>query len=493
MRKLFLTLMVAVGSCFMATAQGIDVTHFMRISPFQHNDLPSCSTIYNGYVSLPTGNIQAGLSLGAIRYKNLFETNEEGYPTVLTATRFVNSLSKNNRLGANVDMELLGFGIRINERNFLTVDYRLRSNLDFKYSKDVLGFPIYGNMAYVDKPADLNMNINLTAFHELGISFRQEVNDKISWGVRPKLLFGLANLNTQSLSAHIYTDSTDYSITMDYYAALRAAAIVPFSLTFNPQDGFQFDYDQDVRTIVLNAGKNLGFGLDLGFTYKPLKELSVSAGVLDLGFINWKTSAVSMSSYPKDAGDMYNNGSLTFSGLSQSEIQALINGEDISEMLDTLAQYLPLDINPINKYFTALAPRVVFQADYEFAKYHRVSAATQFRFASHYFQPSFTIAYDGCFFNSIDVCVAYTMQRRSYDNLGIGLGFNLGYLNIYAGTQNIIAAFSVRNASQLTATAGVVFNWGHYKNWREKYPKEEKSPKEGKRSKEEKKKDKDKE
>ena len=475
MRKVILTLIVVVGSCLMVAAQGLDVTHFMRISPFQHNDLPSSSTIYDGYVSIPTGNIHAGVNLGAIRYKNLFETNAEGYPTVLTATRFVNSLSDNNYLGVAAAMELLGFGFRINKKSFLSVDYRLRANLDFKYSRDVLGFPIYGNMAYVDEPADLNMNINLTAFQELGVSFRNEINDKLSWGVRPKLLFGIANLNTQNLTAQISTDPTDYTITMDYYAAMRAAAIVPYTMSFNQQDGFKFDYDADAKTILKNAGKNFGLGLDFGVTFKPLKALSVSAGVLDLGFITWRTSTVAMSSYPDDAGSMYNNGSFTFSGLSASQIQALINGENISELLDTLAQYFPLDIAPTGKYTTSLASRVVLQADYEFAKFHRVSAAMQFRFASHYFQPSLTLAYDGCFFNFVDVCVAYTMQRNSYDNLGIGLGFNLGVVNIYAGTQNIIAAFSVRNASQLTATAGIVFNWGHYKNWKEKYPKEGKS------------------
>ncbi len=485
MRKFFLVLMVALGSCLTAGAQGLDVTHFMRISPFQHIDLPSSSTIYNGYFSLPTGNIHAGVNLGAIRYNNLFETNAEGYPTVLTATRFVNNLSDNNYLGVAADMEILGFGFRINKRSFLTVDYRLRANLDVKYSRDVLGLPIYGNMAYVDEPANLDMNINLTAYQELGISFRHEFNDKVSFGIRPRLLFGIANLNTQSLSAQIYTDPTDYTITMDYYAAMRAAAIVPFTMTFNQQDGFNFDYNTDVKTILKNAGKNLGFGLDLGITFKPTEAFSLSAGVLDLGFLSWKTSTVAMTSYPDDAGNMYNNGSFTFSGLSASQIQALINGENISELLDTLAQYFPLEIAPTGKYTTTLAPRVVIQADYEFAKHHRLSAATQLRFSSHYFQPSLTIAYDGCFFNAFDLCVAYTMQRNLFDNLGVGVGFNLGFLNIYAGTQNIIAAFSVKNASQLTATAGIVFNWGHYKNWKEKYPKGEKS------AKEEKKKDKD--
>ena len=277
MKKILLTLLVGVCYVLSVNGQVLDVTHFMRISPFQHNNLPSSSTIYNGYVSLPTGNIQAGVNLGAIRYKNLFETNEEGYPTVLTATKFVNSLSDKNYFGVYDDIELFGVGFRIKDRYFLTVDYRQRANVDFIYSRDVLGLPIYGNMAYVDNPADLNLSINLNAYQELGVSFRHKVNNRISWGVRPKVLFGIANVNTQTLSAQVTTNPNDYTISMIYAAAMRAAAIVPFTMTFNPQDGFQFDADYSVKNILNNAFKNAGFGIDLGFSYKFMESLGLSA------------------------------------------------------------------------------------------------------------------------------------------------------------------------------------------------------------------------
>lgn len=471
MRKILFTVLIWSCFCLSVNGQALDVTHFMRISPFQHNDLPSSSTIYDGYVSLPTGNVHVGVNLGPVRYKNLFETNAEGYPTVLTATKFVNSLSDKNYLGVYNDIEILGFGFRIKDRFFLTVDHRFRSNLDFTYSRDVLGLPIYGNMAYVDEPADLKLGINFNAYQELGVSFRHQVNDKISWGVRPKLLFGVANIDTRYFDASVSTDPTDYTISMTYAAAMRAAAVVPFTMTFNQQDGFNFEMSNDAKAIVGNVFRNVGFGLDLGFSYKIMESLNLSAGLLDFGFINWNTSTTQLTSDVDDAGDMYQDGAFTFSGLSQSQIQSLMNGEDYEELLDTLAQYFPMDIAPMGSYMTGLTPRLVLQADYEFAKHHRVSAATQLRFTKNYFQPSLTLAYDGLFFNSIDVCVAYTMQRHSYDNLGIGVGFNLGYLNIYAGTQNIIAAFLVKNVSQLTGTVGIVFNWGHYKNWREKNPK----------------------
>ena len=480
MKKLLLQIVVLVFFCSVSVGQNLDVCHFMRTSPFRHFDTPSCSSIYNGYVSLPGGMVHIGANLGSIRYYKLFETDNQGYPVTLTATRFVNSLAKNNYLGVNSSVELWGFGFRV--KNFyFTLDHRLRVNGDIRYSKALFGLPVYGNISYLDKPADMNVSANVNVYQEIGVGIRHEINDKMSWGVRPKVLFGIANLHAKKLSAVLTTDPVNYGLSMMYDAEMQAAAIVPFSLTFDEKHGFNFNYSINSHDITSNIFKNLGFGLDLGFTYKPLPSINLSVGVLDLGYIYWKTSPTQMSSVMYDAGRFYDAGSLVFAGMTPDDIQMLIDGGNVRDLLDTFAHYFPLDVGSCKPYATAIPMRVVFQGDYEFAKHHCVSAAAQFRFASKYVQPSLTLAYDGCFFNSIDVCVSYTLQRKAADNLGVGLGFNLGYLNVYFGTQNLVAAMSYLDASQITATAGLVFNWGHYKNWREKNPKEEKNQKEGKK------------
>jgi len=474
MKKIIIFLMISLLGGMAVYGQNLDVYHFMRSSPFQHFDGPSCSTIYNGYVSLPGGNIHVGGNLGSIRYNNLFATDKEGYPVTLTATRFANSLSKNNYLGAIANVELWGFGFRAGKKFFISVDHRLRVNADIRYSKALFGLPIYGNMAYVKKPADMNFSANINAYQELGISFRHQINDRMSWGVRPKVLMGIANVRADKISMRLTTNPDNYALSMQYDAAIRAAAIIPYSMTFDEENGFNFSYDMDMNAIKNNLFKNPGLGIDFGFTFKPLPMFNVSMSILDVGFISWKTNTTEMQSVMYDAGRFYEDGSMVFAGLTENDIQMLINGEDFGQILDTLAHYFPLDIHPSGRYVTATPMRVVFQGDFEFAKHHTLSAAAQFRFASRYVQPSLTVAYDGCFFNVIDVCLAYTMQRKSFDNLGFAIGLNLGYLNIYAGTQNIISAISFKSASQLTATAGFVFNWGHFKNWREKYPKEKK-------------------
>jgi hypothetical protein len=314
----------------------------------------------------------------------------------------------------------------------------------------------------------------MSLYQELGLSFRYKINDKMAFGVRPKVLFGLANLHADKVSAEVTTNPTNYALAIRYDAAMRAAAVMPYTLTFNRDQGFNFEYSTDINQITPNLFKNVGFGLDLGFTYKPLPSLSIMMGVLDIGYIKWKTNTTEMSSVMYDAGRFYEDGAMVFAGLTKDDIQELANGGDLSNLLDSLAYYFPLDIQPSGSYATAVPVRVVAQGDYKFGKFSTVSAAVQLRFASHYVQPSLTLAYDANFANTFDFCVAYTMQRKSFDNLGVGLGLNLGYLNLYVGTQNIIAAFSVKNVSQLTATAGVVFNWGHYKNWREAHPKKAK-------------------
>ena len=473
--KRYLVILAVILNGIVATyGQNLDVFHFMRTSPFRNFDTPSCETIYNGYVSLPGGQVHVGGNLGSIRYNNLFATDNEGYPTTLTATRFANSLSKNNYVGAISSMELLGFGFRVKKKFFITMDYRLRFNADIRYSKALFGLPVYGNMAYVDDPADMNISANVSAYQEIGISVRHKINDRMSWGVRPKVLFGMANLRADKVSALLTTDPVNYGLAMQYDALIKASAIMPYSLTFDKENGFSFDYSTKSSDIIDNLFKNPGVGIDLGFTFKPLPAFNVSFSVLDLGFINWKTNTTQMQSVLYDAGRFYEDGSLVFGGMTQDDIQYLIDGGKIGDYLDTLAYYFPLEVGPTKSYVTATPVRVVAQGDYEFAKHHTVSAAVQFRFASRYVQPSLTIAYDGSFFDIIDICVAYTMQRKSFDNLGFAIGLNLGYLNVYAGTQNIVSLLSFKDSSQLTATAGIVFNWGHFKNWREKYPKEKK-------------------
>ena len=468
MKKIYSLLILLLGMLpFVAFAQEVPVTHFMYMNPFRLYTDISAPTPYNGYVTLPViGNLNVGLTNSSIRYNKMFRTDEEGYPVRFTADAFLDGLNKkNNYLNVDLNEEIFGFGFRANKKFFITVDYRLRANVDLSYSKDLFGFPLRGKMNYLgaDNPADIRLGINANLYQELSLGLQHQLSESITWGARAKLLFGLANVRTRNLNASITTSPDDYSLLLKYGADAQLSAIVPLMLDLNG-GSYEFGIGNIDGSVIKSAFKNVGAAIDLGFRIKPIKNLSLSATVLDLGFIKWKTSAYQIESAMANNGSHYDNGGFLFSGLSEDEIMTLTSENGMNEIMDTLAGYFPLNANAINSYATMTNTRLMLQCDYDLNKSNRVSAMVQGTVINKTLRPALTVAYNGHFFQVFDICLAYTLQKNSYDNLAVGLGFDLGPINIYAAVNNVLPAFDYTRISKASAMLGVVINWGHFKN-----------------------------
>ncbi|MEG2071198.1 MAG: DUF5723 family protein, partial [Bacteroidales bacterium] len=391
--------------------------------------------------------------------KNMFSRNKDGYPTTMTADKLVSKLSKNgNWLSSSVNEEILGFGFRVN-RSFFTFSYRLRMDEYFRFSKDVLALPILGNMNYLgeDHPANLNVRMNMNAYQEISVGAQIEVNKRLYIGVRPKLLFGMANVRTQNASAQLYTDPESYKMKMRYNLEAEMMSIVPL---FDQEGSFEPDYDY-LLAHWQSGFQNVGSAIDLGVVYRINDHFGVSAAVNDLGFITWKTGGQKITGSISNAGDLYTNGDIVFDGLNFDEIDKLLNDPDyLNAYLKQLGDYFPVERTPLEKYTTALSSKIMVEGYYNFGKNHRVSALFQGRVVNKSFLPAFTLAYNGTFFRIIDVCVNYTMAKHNFANLGLGLGLNLGVFHLYVATDNIIAAVNPLNNTNVNAQVGILFNWG---------------------------------
>ena len=104
-----------------------------------------------------------------------------------------------------------------------------------------------------------------------------------------------------------------------------------------------------------------------------------------------------------------------------------------------------------------LNTNLLLRGNYDINPCNRVSAQLQGCFMHSGFRPAMTLAYSGSFFKMIDVCATYTMMKDSYDNIGLGLAFVLGTMNIYATTNNVIGLFKP-NVSAYNAQFGIVLN-----------------------------------
>lgn len=468
MKKILLFISIFIASLALAAQDGITV-HFMRQNPYSQYSSPSAFLPYNGHVGV-TGisNVNISVQNSDLFYKRLFGCNNEGTVTTLRLNNFADQLSpKCNFLNSNIGVNLIDFGFRVKQMYF-SFSYRIRSDEYFFYNQDVVALPVYGNMYYADqnKTATPKLSLSLNAYQEISLGIQAEITPQIYIGVRPKLLFGLAHAKTRSADASIYTNPEDYSISISHHFDTELSCFIPYEINTDTsgQAGIQF-HPEKLRSDWPNMFKNVGASIDLGFTYRINNMFGVSASVLDLGFICWKTNNYQLLSSTTDAGHYYNDGSFIFSGLTYDDIERI--KENPEAIKKELLGYFPLETSSVKTFTSMLAGRFIVEGYCNVGKHHRFTALFQGRIVNKYFMPSFTIAWNGTFLNIFDLCVNYTIARKSYGNLGLGVGFNLGVFHIYASTDNFFGFFnsksplrSLLNTPSANLQAGIVFDWG---------------------------------
>lgn len=470
MKKIIL-LITFIATAASLTAQDGITLHFMRLNPYSAYSSPSAHLQYRGYIGIPAiSNINVALTNTSIHYKTLFGTNSAGTVTTLKLNDFVDQLAPNgNVLSTNLAMNIIDFGFRTKYVRF-AFSYRIRMDEFFGYNKDLFALPIHGNMSYLGEsnPAKPELQLNLTLYQEIALGMQAEIQDRFYIGVRPKLLFGLAHARTNSAHATLYTDPDDYSMKLNYNLDANLSCVIPYSISTDTAGKTSISIDPNAfLKNWTDAFGNVGAAIDLGFTYRINNMFGITASVLDLGFIHWKTNCTHITSAiaPTETNTYYDDGSFMFNGLSEDDIDQLTN--DPEAFANELLEYFPLNFNEQSSFTKALSSRFLVEGYCSLGKSHRFTALFQGRIFNKQFTPSFTVAWNGTFFNVFDLCVSYTLAKKSYANLGIGIGLNLGVFHLYAATDNIFAFCnskspqrSVLNTSNANIQAGIVFDWG---------------------------------
>jgi len=302
----------------------------------------------------------------------------------------------------------------------------------------------------------MDANLSLNAYQEISLGVQAAIGKRVYIGVRPKLLIGLANIKTNQLNAKVFTDPNSYDITMNYAADITAVSAFPSLI---PDDStfvnFQFENWR-------NIFDNKGFSLDIGGFFRINDYFGIGMAVNNIGFINWKTEGIKISSELSDQGQFYQNGNFFFNGLTGDQIIKLINNDDgyRNNFLDTLVSYFPVNVDTYISGKKWLNTRFNVEGYFQLNPIHRFSAFFQGAFIGKSFYPRFTLAYSGKLGNIFELCVNYSIMPSSYSNFGVGVGLTLGPVYLYAATDNIIGVCTPFNTNMLNMQVGLVMKMG---------------------------------
>ena len=202
---------------------------------------------------------------------------------------------------------------------FWSVNVGLRADFGAALAKDMFsmmrtmnGFALE-DVAGTNQSYSLsNQTLNMKAYAEVGLGYSRRITEKLTVGGRVKVLLGLAraemNINQFDLNLDVpnpqYTNYADYESRgelspSDWYGAHYDYSANGNVITTLKGGGMTFDNNGMIDNFDLDAGDlgiaGSGFGIDLGASYKVWDNLTVSASILDLGFLKWKESETTVA------------------------------------------------------------------------------------------------------------------------------------------------------------------------------------------------------
>ena len=317
------------------SAQELRTSYFMETSNYRHQMNPAL--LDSPYVGLLFSNINIGMTgnIGAKQF--IFDTNglpgytgNYRYTTFMDpnvdAKTFLNKLHDKNRFDLYLNYNLFSVGFKAwGGVNLLELN--LRSNTNLTLPKGLFEFAKTAGEKEHYEFGGLGMRTQ--NYMELALGHSRDINKQWRVGGKLKFLIGAAyaDFTADNVTLDMTEDAWRIQSNAQVKASLLKSDVIHEDPSKNSADGRPRVKELD------NFGFSLpGFGmaLDLGVTYKPIENLTVSAAITDLGFISWKNTHHASS-----------QGDYTFDGFNNIYIGSdKDQTEDIDDQFDQIGDDL---------------------------------------------------------------------------------------------------------------------------------------------------------
>ena len=325
------------------SAQELRTSYFMETSNYRHQMNPAL--LDSPYVGLLFSNINIGMTgnIGAKQF--IFDTNglpgytgNYRYTTFMDpnvdAKTFLNKLHDKNRFDLYLNYNLFSVGFKAwGGVNLLELN--LRSNTNLTLPKGLFEFAKTAGEKEHYEFGGLGMRTQ--NYMELALGHSRDINKQWRVGGKLKFLIGAAyaDFTADNVTLDMTEDAWRIQSNAQMKASLLKSDVIHEDPSKNSADGRPRVKELD------NFGFSLpGFGmaLDLGVTYKPIENLTLSAAITDLGFISWKNThhASSQGDYTFDG---FNN---IYIGSDKDQTEDIDDqfdqiGDDLEEMFSVYA------------------------------------------------------------------------------------------------------------------------------------------------------------
>lgn len=410
---------------------------------------------YRWFISIPAlSAINVGVSNSAFSMSELFPSNPDGSLS-LGLDSIADNMGNRAVFNFNTSVEIINLGVKVDRNKFMYLNIQEVIDLQFAYNRDLLSLLAYGNAHESNLGEEILINklgAKLNHYTKIGFGWLWPNRAGTYYTIRPNLLFGKGHLNSQRTFLNITTADDLSSIQAKGDLIIQSAGLPRFGdiMAGNP---ISFNAGQ----YFTNFFANPGFALDFGMQRNISKTQSININIIDLGGILWSKDAYSVNT----SGIDFKFDGLDLSALSggSGEVEIDENGDTIPQgnFFDSLLTTLDSQLNLVSgeaPFFAPISPKIYLGTTFFINDYMDFDIFFRAQMKSSYFHQSLTISPNFHTKSGFGLTVAYSVIGSSFDNLGFGITFNAGPIQVYFVGDNVYGFSQIDYAKHMNFILG---------------------------------------
>jgi hypothetical protein len=368
----------------------------------------------------------------------LFKLNEGNVE--FQTEEYLSRVEGDNSFGLDLAVDIFSIGVPVGNQYF-SFAVRDRLSIDISLSEDLLKFPILGNASFDINGGTLDLSdtrLDLNHYTEYAVGWQTMIREKLSVGLRAKLLFGKESLNSTNNSFTWQTDPEDYTFSFSGDIDLNSSGL---SAQFDTIDGNTLLENGKLTQYMLSS-KNVGFGFDLGAHLQINSRLDLGISMADIGVITYSQDNRNYTGIGQE---------IAFAGIEITEAFITENGsftDSLDAAIATLSESLQESFTVgqnTDKFRTQLRSKAYATVGYRLLKRAKSSAkGTMIMYADVrdgvIGTPTVSFNYAHTWFERVTLAASYSIIEKDRKNVGLACSVKGGPIIFYLAFDNILWA-----------------------------------------------------
>jgi Family of unknown function (DUF5723) len=348
----------------------------------------------------------------------------------------IDNLGESNFLQGRFDINTLGLGFHVGDW-YLSAGHSMRQQAYFEYPKELAQFLWRGNAPFIGREVQLAPQFAVRGSQELYFGISRKLGENLSVGARFKVINGYTDLSSSSRDLRLTTSDDIYQLGVKANYILNGTADI---LRYDNLGNARIKLD--TLTHRADWTSNTGYGMDLGINYQ-LERLQVSAGINDIGQINWRDNV----------NNIRIQGDFTFNGLNVLS-DFLTDSLDLGVILDTLEANLGIQ-QSLTAYVSPLPSQYYISARVALNEGFWIGALAYADRIQGAWYPAFGFSAHARLGNVLSLGGMYIIRNGRFDNLGANAALTLGPVQLALATDNLLTLVNAKEARAGSIRAGL--------------------------------------